>query len=180
MQIAEKAREAKGKGQKERYTRLNAEFQRIARRDKKAVLSDQCKEIEEKNRMEKTSDLLKKIRDLSPVLLENGKECDIPTSALYIRNVNGPKDENGLVRGFFPVARGLKTDRYSFEISIKRDNTLAGVIIYDDLKDPYQLENIDYKKEPELFKELCIQLAAKLEEANDVWHKEGILEKLAL
>jgi hypothetical protein len=119
-------------------------------------------------------------RDLSPVLLENGKECDIPTSALYIRNVNGPKDENGLVRGFFPVARGLKTDRYSFEISIKRDNTLAGVIIYDDLKDPYQLENIDYKKEQELFKELCSQLAAKLEEANDVWHKEGILAKLGL
>ena len=62
LQIAEK-REAKGKGKKERYTHLNAEFQRIERRDKKAFLSDQCKEIEENNRMGKTRDLIKKIRD---------------------------------------------------------------------------------------------------------------------
>ena len=63
FQIAEKRREAKSKGEKERYTHLNAEFQRIARRDKKAFLSDQCKEIEENNRMGKTRDLFKKIRD---------------------------------------------------------------------------------------------------------------------
>ena len=63
LQIAEKRREAKGKGEKERYTHLNAEFQRIARRGKKAFLSDQCKEIEENNRMGKTRDLFKKIRD---------------------------------------------------------------------------------------------------------------------
>ena len=58
-----KRREVKSKGEKERYKHLNAEFQRIARRDKKAILSDQCKEIEEKNRMGKTRDLFKKIRD---------------------------------------------------------------------------------------------------------------------
>ena len=63
LQIAVKRREVKGKGAKERYTHLNAEFQRIARRDKKAFLSDQCKEIEENNRMGKTRDLFKKIRD---------------------------------------------------------------------------------------------------------------------
>ena len=63
LQIAGKRKEAKGRGEKERYTHLNAEFQRIARRDKKAFLSDQCKEIEENNRMGKTRDLLKKIRD---------------------------------------------------------------------------------------------------------------------
>ena len=63
LQIAEKRREAKGKGEKERYTHLNAEFQRIARGDKKAFLSDQCKEIEENSRMGKTRDLFKKIRD---------------------------------------------------------------------------------------------------------------------
>ena len=63
LQIAEKRREAKGKGEKERYTHLNAEFQRIARRNKKAFLSDQCKEIEENNRMGNTRDLFKKIRD---------------------------------------------------------------------------------------------------------------------
>ena len=63
LQIAEKRREAKGKGEKERNTHLNAEFQRIERRNKKAFLSDQCKEIEENNRMGKTSNLSKKIRD---------------------------------------------------------------------------------------------------------------------
>ena len=63
LQIAVKRREAKSKGEKERYTHLNAEFQRIARRDKKAFLSNQCKEIEENNRMGKTRDLFKKISD---------------------------------------------------------------------------------------------------------------------
>ena len=63
LQITEKRREVKGKEEKERYTHLNAEFQRIARRDKKAFLSDQCKEIEENNRMGKTKDIVKKIRD---------------------------------------------------------------------------------------------------------------------
>ena len=63
LQITVKRREAKSKGGKERYKHLNAEFQRIARRHKKAFLSDQCKEIEEKNRMGKTRDLFKKIRD---------------------------------------------------------------------------------------------------------------------
>ena len=63
LQIAVKRREAKSKGEQETYTHLNAEFQRIARRDKKAFLSDQCKEIEENKRMGKTRDLFKKIRD---------------------------------------------------------------------------------------------------------------------
>ena len=63
VQMDEKRREVKSKGEKERYTDLNAEFQRIARRDKKALLSDQCKEIEENNRTGKTRDLFKKIRD---------------------------------------------------------------------------------------------------------------------
>ena len=63
LQIAVNRREAKGKGEKERYTHLNAEFQRTARKDKKAFLSDECKEIEENNRMEKTRDVFKKIKD---------------------------------------------------------------------------------------------------------------------
>ena len=63
LQIAQKRREVKGKGEKERYTHLNAEFQRIARRDKKAFPSDQCKEIEKNNRKGNTRDLFKKIRD---------------------------------------------------------------------------------------------------------------------
>ena len=70
LQIAEKRREAEGKGEKERYLHLNAEFQRIARRDKKAFLSEQCKEIEENNRVGKTRDLIKKIRDTKEIVHE--------------------------------------------------------------------------------------------------------------
>ena len=81
LQIAEKRGEAKGKGEKERYTYLNAEFQRIAGRDKKAFLSDQCKEIEENNRMGKTRDLFKKIRD---------------TKGTFHAKMDSIKDRNGL------------------------------------------------------------------------------------
>ena len=81
LQIAEKRREAKGKGEKERYTHLNAEFQRIARRDKKAFLIDQCKEIGENNRMGKTRDLFKKIRD---------------TKGTFHAKMGSVKDRNGM------------------------------------------------------------------------------------
>ena len=81
LQIAEKTREAKGKEEKERYTHLNAEFQRIARRDKKAFLSDQCKEIEENNRMGRTRDLFKKFRD---------------TKGTFHAKMNTIKDRNGM------------------------------------------------------------------------------------
>ena len=83
LQIAVKRREAKSKGEKERYKHLNAEFQRIARRDKKAFLSDQCKEIEENNRMGKTTDFLKKIRDIKGTFhakmgsIKDGNDMDL-------------------------------------------------------------------------------------------------------
>ena len=93
LQIAEKRTEAKGKGEKEQYTHLNAEFQRIARRDKKAFLSDQCKEIEEKNRLGKTRDLVKKIRDtkgtfhakMGSVKDRNGMDL---TETTFLQNIN--------------------------------------------------------------------------------------------
>ena len=81
LHIAVKRREAKSKGEKERNKHLNAEFQRIARRDKKAFLSDQCKEIEENNRMGKTSDLFKKIRD---------------TKGTFHAKMGSIKDRNGM------------------------------------------------------------------------------------
>ena len=73
LQIAEKRREAKGKEEKERYIHLNAEFQRIPRRDEKAFLSDQCKEIEENNKMGKTRDLFKKIGGIKGIFLAKWK-----------------------------------------------------------------------------------------------------------
>ena len=112
--IAEKRREARGKGEKERYTHLNAEFQRIARRDKKAFLSDQCKEIEGNNRMGKTRDLFKKIRDtkgtfhakMGSIKDRNGTDLteaeDIKkrwqeyTEELYKRDLHDPGNQNGV------------------------------------------------------------------------------------
>ena len=91
LQIAEKGREAKGKGEKERYTHLNAEFQRMERRDKKSFLSDQCKEIEDNKRMGKTRDLFKKIRDTKGTLhakmgsIKDRNGMDL-TEAEYIKN----------------------------------------------------------------------------------------------
>ena len=81
FQIAVKRREVKSKGEKERYTHLNAEFQRIARRDKKAFLSDQCKEVEENNRMGKSRDLFKKIRN---------------TKGTFQEKIGSIKDRNGM------------------------------------------------------------------------------------
>src|SRR5574337_573854 len=115
LRIAEKRREAKGKGEKERYTHLNAEFQRIARRDKKAFLSDQCKEREENNRMGKTRDLFKKIRDnkgifhaqMGSIKDRNGMDLteaeDIKkrwqeyTEELYKKYLNDPDNYDGVI-----------------------------------------------------------------------------------
>ena len=115
LQIGEKRREAKVKGEKERYTHLNAEFQRIARRHKKAFLSDQCKEIKENNTMGKTRDLFKKIRDTTGTfhtemgtikdrngmdLTEAGdikqrwQEC---TEELYKKDLHDPDNHNGVI-----------------------------------------------------------------------------------
>ena len=114
LQIAVKRREVKSKGEKERYTHMNAEFQRTARRDKKAFLSNQCKEIEENNRMEKTRDLFKKMRDskgtfhakMGPIKDRNGRDLteaeDIKkrwqeyTEELYIKDIHDPDNHNSV------------------------------------------------------------------------------------
>ena len=115
LQIAVKRREVKGKGEKERDTHLNAEFQRIERRDKKAFLSDQCKEIEENNRMGKTRDLFKKIRDtkgtfhakMGTIKDRNGMDLteaeDIKkrwreyTEELYKKDLHDPDNHDGMI-----------------------------------------------------------------------------------
>ena len=121
LQIAVKRREMKDKGEKERYTHLNAEFQRIARRDKKAFLSDQCKEIEENNRMGKTRDLFKKIRDTKGAFhAKTGsikdRNCmdlteaeDIKkrrwqeyTEELYKKDLNDPDNHDGVITHLEP------------------------------------------------------------------------------
>ena len=120
LQIAEKKREAKGKGEKERYTHLNVQFQRTARRDKKAFLSDQCKEIEENNRMEKARDLFKKMRDTKgtfhaktgSIKDRNGmelteaedikKRCQEYTEELYKKDLHDPDNHDGVITHLQP------------------------------------------------------------------------------
>ena len=115
LQIAVKRREAKGKGEKERHTYLNAEFQRIARRDKKAFLSDQCKEIEENNRTGKPRDLFKKIRDTKGTFhakmgsIKDRNSMDLTeaedikknwqeyTEELYKKDFHDPDTHNGVI-----------------------------------------------------------------------------------
>ena len=119
LQIAEKRREAKGKGEKERYTHLNAEFQRIARRDKKAFLSDQCKEIEENNRMRKTRNRFKKISDTKGTFhakmgtikdrndmdltgTEDNKRWQEYTEELYKKDLHDPDNHDGVITHLEP------------------------------------------------------------------------------
>ena len=122
LQIAVKRREAKSKGEKERYTHLNAEFQRIAKRDKKAFLGDQCKEIEENNRIGKIRDLFKIIRDIKGTFHENmgskkdrnGQKTDLTeaenikkrwqehTEELYKKELHDPDNHNGVITHLEP------------------------------------------------------------------------------
>ena len=120
LQIAEKRREAKGEGEKKRYTHLNAVFQRIAKRGKKVFLSDQCKEIEGNNRMGKTRDLFKKIRDTSGNFhakmgsIKDRSDIDLTeaedikkrwqeyTEELYKKELHNPDNHNGMITHLEP------------------------------------------------------------------------------
>ena len=127
LQIAVKRREVKGKGKKERYTRLNAEFQRIARKDKKAFLSDQCKAIEENNRMGKTRDLFKKIRDAKGTFhakvgtIKDGSGMDLTeaedikkrwqeyTGEWNKKDLHDPDNHNGVITTYSQTSWNVKS-----------------------------------------------------------------------
>ena len=120
LQIAEKRRESKGKGEKKRYTHLNADFQRIARRDKQAFLNDQCKEIQENSRMGKTRDLFQKVRDtkgtfhatMGTIKDRNGmdptevrdikKKWQEYTEELYKKDLHDPDNCDGMITHLEP------------------------------------------------------------------------------
>ena len=120
LQTAEKRREVKGKGNKEQYTHLNSEFQRIARRDKKAFLSEQCKEVEENNRMGKTRDLFKRIRNIKGTFCANmgtindrkdmdltetediKKRCQEYTEEIYKKDLHNPDNHDVVITHLEP------------------------------------------------------------------------------
>ena len=127
LQIAKKKREAKGKGEKERRTHLNVEFQRIARKDKKAFLSDQWKEIEENNRMGKTRDLFKKIRDTKGIFhakmgsIKDRNSMDLTEAEdikkrlqeykeeLYKKDLHDPDNHDGVITDLEPESWNVKS-----------------------------------------------------------------------
>ena len=127
LQIAVKRKEVKRKGEKERYSHLNTEFQRIARRDKRAFLSDQCKEIEENNRMEKTRDLFKKIRDTKGTFhakmgsIKDRNHIDLTeaedikkrwheyTEELYKKDLHDPDNHDGVITHLDQISWNVKS-----------------------------------------------------------------------
>ena len=122
LQIAVRRREAKNKGEKERYSNLNAEFQRIAKRDKKVFLGDQCKEIEDNNRMVKTKNLFKKIRD---------------TKGIFHAKMGSIKDRNGM-------------DLTEAEDIKKRRQEYTEELYKKDLHDPYNHNGVIILLEPDI------------------------------
>ena len=114
-------------------------------------------------------------RDLSGVLRQDAVQPQRPRAALYMRNLDGVRDKEGMVRGFFPQARGVKTASHTMELCIGRDGRLERVLLFDDAADPYQLNNLAPEKHPELFASLCRELAMLLRDNDDVWYRERIL-----
>ena len=147
LQIAVKRREVKSKGEKERYTHLNAELQRIARRDKKAFLSDQCKEIEENNRMGKTRDLFKKIRDTKGTfhakigLIKDRNDMDLTeaedimkrwqeyTEELYKKDLHYPDNHDGVITHLEPDILESKVKWALGSITTKKASGSAGILV---------------------------------------------------
>ena len=114
-------------------------------------------------------------RDFSALLRQDAVQPERPRAALYLRNLDGERDSAGMVRGFFPEARGLKTATHTMELAIDRRGTLKRVLLYDDVQDPYQMQPLDPKACPELFASLCGELAVLLRENDDVWYRERVL-----
>ena len=158
LQIAVKRREVRGKGEKERYTHLHAEFQRIARRDKKAFLSNHCKEIEENNRMGKTRDLFKKIRDNKGIFhakmgsikdrncldlteaedIKKWQEC---TEELYKKDLYDPDNHNDVITHLKPDILECEVKRALGSITINKVSGADGIPV-----DLYQILKEDAVK----------------------------------
>jgi hypothetical protein len=116
---------------------------------------------------------------LSAELASKKPTKQAPKAVLYIQNIDGAKNKEGKVTSYFPVSRGLKTDRYTLAITIdKKTKQLKSVLLFDDLKDPYQLNNLTVDQNKKLFAALCKQMPALLKKANDPWYREQILSKL--
>lgn len=116
--------------------------------------------------------------DLSSWLASAKCKKGKPEGALYIRNVDGVKDAQGKVRNYFPVARGIKTDRYTLAITIDRQQKIKEILMFDDMRDPYQMHPLDPKQKRRVMKTLLKQMDLLLIRANDPWSKDGMMTRI--
>lgn len=113
--------------------------------------------------------------DLSSELSRKKPSVNAPKAVLYIQNLDGMKNAEGKVISYFPGARGVKTDRYTLAIFIDRKKQLKQVMLFDDVKDPYQMHNLPVEQNKKLFQSLCRLMPDLLKNANDPWYRERIL-----
>jgi len=116
--------------------------------------------------------------DLSCFLKGEELKEGAPDGVLYIRNVDGEKDENGLVTSYFSVARGIKTDRYTLAITIDRKRQIKDILFFDDVNDPYQMNNLSTEDHTNEFHKLCKQMGKLLKDTGDPWYTAHILSEL--
>ncbi|MDD4591914.1 MAG: sulfatase [Parabacteroides sp.] len=119
-------------------------------------------------------------RDLSPFLKPNASLKKAPKGVLYIRNIDGDINTKGLVTNYFPVARGIKTDRYTLAITIDRKKQVKEILLFDDKNDPYQMKPLDpdLKANQKVLKSLKKEMRKLLRKANDPWYRDGIDKKI--
>ena len=111
-------------------------------------------------------------------ITEKGEKVKAPTSAVYIRNVDGDKDDDGKVVTYFPSGRGLKTHTHTIALFIDKNKKLKESVFFNDIEDPYQMNNLSLDSQKELVKELLNEMGQKLKEIDDPWYKEGILSDM--
>jgi arylsulfatase A-like enzyme len=125
--------------------------------------------------LEKEIPALVQGQSLTPFLKAASCKRDAPKGVLYIRNVDGEKDSAGKVQSYFPIARGIKTHRYTMAITIDRQKQVKEILLFDDKKDPYQMQPLDADKNKKIFKQLTKEMGKLLKKADDPWYKEKVL-----
>lgn len=117
-------------------------------------------------------------KDYSELFLDGNASIQRPTSALYFKNEFGEKNEQGKNMGYFPMARGLKTGKYTLAFMITKDKKIKETYFYDDENDPYQLNNLPLKGNEKIVKKLCMELGRQLKAINDPWYRERVLNNM--
>lgn len=118
-------------------------------------------------------------RNYADWFLEKSRRTPLRNAALYIRNVDGEKDADGNIISYYPIARGIKTTRYTLALTVNKDTKkLEKALLFDDLNDPYQMHNLSLEDNKEVVAMLCEKMVPLLVEANDPWYKENILKDM--